>query len=490
MDVRAAANRFVTSRVAEVALAGITKRFGTIVALDHVDFALKPGRVHALLGENGAGKSTLMGVLFGLVSPDRGSITFGGTVVTPRSPRDAIRLGIGMVQQHFSHVPALTVAENVALGGRGRFDPTTAGRRVEAVANAAGLDLDPSARVSELSMGAQQRLEIVRALAHQARVLVLDEPTAVLSPTEAGELLRWLRGFADEGGSVALVTHKVHEALTAADDITVLRAGRCVAAAAAATFTPTTLAQTMFPEGLQDLPHARTTPSVGKPVATAERLVIDTPAGGTAIRSASFELFAGQVVGIAAVEGSGHEWLLRALAGLRRPTSGRLEIPQNVSFIPADRHRDALVLEFPLYENLALRHSRDARGLMRWSAIRRRTRAVIQQFDVRTASESNAARTLSGGNQQRFILGRELESHPVLLVAENPTRGLDLIATATVHSRLREAATHGAAVIVYSSDLDEVLGLADRVLVVYGGVVRELPRAHDLIARGMVGDWS
>jgi simple sugar transport system ATP-binding protein len=479
----------VTLHAAEVAATGITKRFGSVTALDDVALTLKPGRVHALLGENGAGKSTLMGVLFGLVRPDRGTVSVGGVRVVLRSPRDAIRLGIGMVHQHFSHVPALTVAENVALGGRGRFDQAAAARHVESVARAAGLALDPLARVCDLSVGAQQRLEIVRALAHDARALILDEPTAVLSPDESAELLRWLRSFANAGGTVALVTHKVVEALAAADDVTVLRSGHCVAAAEAASFTPTSLARTMFPDAMVDRPKVRKAASVGEIVARASHLVIEPPAGRSGIRDASFELLAGQVAGIAAVEGSGHESLLRALAGLEEPSAGSLQIPENVSFIPADRHRDGLVLEFPLYENLALRHAGSARGRMRWPTIRARTRAVVRQFEVRADSEASSARTLSGGNQQRFVLGRELESHPPLVVAENPTRGLDLMATAAVHSRLLGAAAEGAAVVVYSGDLDEVLALADRVLVVYDGIVRELPLARDLIARGMVGDW-
>ncbi len=394
-----------------------------------------------------------------------------------------------MVQQHFSHVPALTVTENVALGGRGRFDPTRAAQRVESVARAAGLDLDPLARVHDLPIGAQQRLEIVRALAHDARVLILDEPTAVLSPNEAADLLRWLRGFADEGGSVALVTHKVREALAVADDITVLRAGHSVAAADAVTFTATSLARAMFPESPPSLPEIRVVPSAGAPVVTARHLTVDAQTSRTGIRDATFEVFAGQIVGVAAVEGAGCECLLRALAGLSPPSGGFLTIPPNVSFIPADRHRDALVLEFPLYENFALRHAHDARGIMRWLAIRQRTRSVLQQFDVRTDSEFRPARTLSGGNQQRFVLGRELESRPPLVVAENPTRGLDLMATAAVRARLLRAARDGAAVVVHSGDLDEVMELADRVLVVHSGAVRELPLARDLITRAMVGDW-
>lgn len=470
-----------------IALIGITKRFGAVTALDRVDFGLRAGRIHALLGENGAGKSTLMGVLFGLTSPDAGVLELNGEAVRWQSPRDAIRAGIGMVQQHFSHVPALTVAENVALGGRGRFDVAQAAAEVIRVGTKAGLALDPMARVADLSVEAQQRLEIVRALAHGARMLILDEPTAVLAPGEATKLLAWLRRFADDGGAVALVTHKVREALAIADDVTVLRAGRRVATGVVNEFTAESLARAMFPEERETRAAPRANPQPGAMIVSAERLAIRGAPGEPGILDATFALHAGEIVGVAAVERSGHTALLRALAGLQTPGSGRLALPPEVSFIPGDRHRDALVLDFPLYENLALRHLGTRHGLMRWPAVRARTSRILEQFQVRAASGSSRARSLSGGNQQRFVLARELDAHPTLLVAENPTRGLDLAAAATIHARLLDAAHAGAAVVVYSSDVDEVLELAHRILVVHNGVVREVPVTRELVARAMVG---
>ena len=477
---------------AEVVLSGITKRFAAVTALDHVEFAFRPGRVHALLGENGAGKSTLMGIAFGLLPPDTGAIHVGGSPRQFRSPRDAIAVGIGMVQQHFSLVPALTAAENVAIGDRGNFDPAAAAERVRAVAGAAGLQIDPRARVRDLSVEAQQRLEIVRALAHGARILILDEPTAVLSPEEASALLDWIGRFAADGGAVALVTHKVPEALRIADDITVLRGGRMITSGPARDFTSASLARAMFP----DAPAALVDGSVSAPsrvtvagsaVVVARNVSVPGPDGGPGVSNATFTLHAGELVGVAGVEGVGHAVLLRTLARLLAPTGGDLQLPADVSFVPADRHQDAVVLDFPLYENVELHHVGLRSGLIDWAEVRGRTRQLLTRFAVRAESEEVPVRALSGGNQQRFVLAREMDSSPALLVAENPTRGLDLQATAAIHERLRLAARGGATVVVYSSDLDEVLALADRVLVVHQGSVREVSGGRDAVARAMVG---
>lgn len=474
----------------EIALSGISRRFGSVAALADVDLTLRPGRVHALLGENGAGKSTLMGVAFGLLQPDRGRVCVAGIPTLLRSPRDALRLGIGMVHQHFSLVPALTVAENVALGGRGVFRPAAAADRVRRVAAAAGLDVDPSPCVRDLSVEAQQRVEIVRALAHGARVLILDEPTAVLAPEESAVLLTWIRRFAADGGAVAIVTHKVNEALAVADDVTVLRAGRCVSTGPVRDSSAPSLAQAMFPNAPLERQVVRKAGSVHGPVvASAHHLSLPGRGRGTSVVDATLEIRAGEVLGVVGVEGAGHAELLRSLAGLIAPSEGQLRIPDTVSFVPADRHRDALILEFPLFENLALRRAGFRRGLMDWPALREKTRGVLAEFGVRADSERTTARALSGGNQQRFVLGRELEPRPALLVAENPTRGLDLHATASIHARLRAAADAGAAVVIYSSDLDEVITLADRVLVVHDGAVREVGGGRETIARAMVGDW-
>jgi simple sugar transport system ATP-binding protein len=461
---------------AEVRLSGITKRFATVTALDSVDFAFQPGRVHALLGENGAGKSTLMGVAFGLLTPDAGSIAVGGEVVRFRSPRDAIQAGIGMVQQHFSLVPALTVAENVAIGERGRYSPADAADRVRR------------------TVEAQQRVEIVRALARGARTLVLDEPTAVLAPEEASTLLEWLREFARAGGAVALVTHKVAEALSIADDVSVLRGGRLVAGAPAAHFSIESLARAMFPEAPDAAagtrPAQRSPIPADAPVVVAARnLDLASGDAGPGVSGATFIVRAGEIVGVAGVEGAGHALLLRALAGVLEPAAGELRLPTDVSFVPGDRHRDAVVLEFPLFENVELRHVGQRSGLIDWPATRERTAALLDRGEIRAPSVRAPLRTLSGGNQQRFVLARELESAPALLVAENPTRGLDLQATAAIHERLLAAAAAGAAVVLYSSDLDEVLILATRVLVAHQGQVREVAQDRSAVARAMVGEW-
>jgi simple sugar transport system ATP-binding protein len=340
---------------------------------------------------------------------------------------------------------------------------------------------------------AQQRVEIVRALARGARTLVLDEPTAVLAPEEAANLLDWIRRFANTGGSVALVTHKVAEALAVADDVSVLRGGRLVAGGRAADFSTGSLARAMFPEAPEAASGQRATVRTAPPpdapiVVRAHELALAAGDAGAGISGATFAVRAGEIVGVAGVEGAGHASLLRALAGLVRPVSGELQLPHDISFVPADRHRDAVLLDFSLFENVELRHVAQRSGLINWKATRQRTAVLLRRFDVRAASERVAARTLSGGNQQRFVLARELESAPALLVAENPTRGLDLQATAAIHERLVAAARSGAAVVLYSSDLDEVLGLATRVLVAHQGRIREISGDRTAVARAMVGD--
>lgn len=487
MVIRPRADRFVKP-APEVALSRITKHFGRTRALEAVDLRLRPGRVHAILGENGAGKSTLMRVLFGLVAPDSGSIKVDGSYTVYRSPRDAIAAGVGMVQQHFSNVAAFTVAENVGLGGHGRFSPIAAARLVLETAASAGLDLDPLALTSDLTVGAQQRLEIIKALAHGARVLILDEPTAVLAPAEATQLLAWLRRFAAGGGAVALVTHKVLEALGSADHISVLRRGQLVATGPTDRFTAETLAAAMFPDAPTEVPTRSSPGGIrGELLVEAVDLNLRDAHGEIRIANASFTIHAGEIIGVAAVERSGHSELLRALAGLFPVDSGKLRSSGRVSYVPEDRHRDALILDFPLYENLALRNAAARSGLMDWNDFRHRTRVLLDEYSVQAESPDTIALQLSGGNQQRFILGRELELHPDLLVVENPTRGLDLRAMAAVHERLRSTASAGAAVVMYSSDIDEVLLLASRILVVFRGTVREVPAVRELIGRAMLG---
>jgi general nucleoside transport system ATP-binding protein len=468
-------------------LGGIDKRFGRTVALSGAQIAVRPGTVHALLGENGAGKTSLMRVAFGMIRPDAGTIHIAGKQTVLRSPAAAIGLGIGMVHQHFTNVPAMTVAQNVALGGHGRFRADAAAKRVRELGDASGLRLDPNDIVEDLPIGAQQRLEIVKALSRDARLLILDEPTAVLAPREAQELLAWLRSFATGERAVILITHKLSEALATADDVTVLRHGRTVLEIAARTVDASTVARSMLGESAPDLPGEAPAAKPGDVIVRAERVAIEDDRGVTVVRDASFELRAGEITGIVGVEGAGQHQLLRALAQRHAISGGTLTAPATIGFVPEDRHRDALVLDLDLAENVALINASTRRGRMRWAQWRERTSRLMTLYDVRAEGPRVKARTLSGGNQQRLVIGRELELHPAVLVVENPTRGLDIKATAAVHQRLRSAATEGTAVVVYSSDIDEVLSLAHRLFALHAGVMREVRVDREIAGRAMLG---
>ncbi len=483
-----------------LALRGVHKQFGTTIALNDVSLEVRAGTIHALLGENGAGKTTLMRVAFGLISPDRGTVEVAGrTESAGLTPTRALAAGVGMVHQHFSLVSAMTVAQNIALGGRGLFAPSKVDAQIRRIGERTGLVLDPHVMVSELSVSAQQRCEIVKALARDVRVLILDEPTAVLAPDEAQTLLRWLRAFVQESPehAVVLITHKLRDALSVADDVTVLRRGARVASGAASTFTEDTLAEAMLgadargtPVGYEVLPGVVTHADSGgahHEVLSVDRISVADARGIERIHQVSFHVRAGEIVGLAAVEGSGQEQLLRAVAGLLPLRSGRLHAPADIGFVPEDRHRDALLLDASLTENLALRDAGTRRGRMDWLALARRTTKLLGSRDVRAASARVHARTLSGGNQQKFILARALEQAPPLLVVENPTRGLDFRATTAVHAALNEARNAGTAILLYSSDLDEVLSLSDRVLAMHNGRLREVPRDREAVGRAMLG---
>jgi simple sugar transport system ATP-binding protein len=470
-------------------LRGIAKRFGPVHALRGADFTLAPGEVHALLGENGAGKSTLMHIASGAFTADRGTISVGGRVVRPRSPGDARRLGIGLVHQHFTAIPAFTVAENVALAADwavGR--PRRLHARVADLAERTGLILDPQVRTDTLSVGARQRLEILRALAADTTILLLDEPTAVLAPSETAEVLDRLRAFAAAGGSAVLITHKLDEALAAADRITVLREGRTVRTGDAAAETPRSLAAAM----LGDAPALFTaSPPAGRPGAvrvSARGLTLPREDGrGIAVRSAEFEVRAGEVLGFAAVDGSGQRELLRTIAGLGPPSGGSLEVAQPVAFVPEDRSTEAIIGELSVAHNVALGLRRQAwwrGGRLDWDAISGRTRELAARYGIRGASPEAPAASLSGGNQQKLVVARALSCTPEVIVAENPTRGLDVRAAAAVWAALRGEADRGAAVLVWSSDLDEVVTQATRLLVVARGEVRDVPSGSDPEAIG------
>ena len=476
-----------------LALSRITKRYGRVVALDDAGIVVRPGTIHALVGENGAGKTTLMHIASGLVRPDAGQVCVAGREVRLKSPLDALAAGIGMVHQHFTLVPAMTVAENLALGGSGMLRARALSEQVHDVARRTGFQLDPHARVESLPVSAQQRVEIAKALVRDAKVLVLDEPTAVLAPSEIEDLLRWLRAYADRGRAVVLITHKLHEALAVADDVTVLRRGRVRFTGATTSTSAEQLTEAMLGVAEIGVPVRTSTEEFGaRVVFDAHDISVADRAGTVRIRQATFTVRAGEIVGIAAVEGSGQQELLRALAGRYVVQGGVLRRPVDVGFVPEDRGRDAVMPDRSLAETIALRGAGQRRGLISWSALRARTAELMRAYDVRAQDPHTPVRALSGGNQQRLVLARELEATwdqpaPSALVVENPTRGLDVRATTAVHQRLRDASTRGAAVIVYSSDLDEVLSLATRVLVVFDGRVRDIPLERAAIGRAMLG---
>lgn len=489
MVIPSGTHRAVTILAPRLALDTITRQFGQVAALDGASLAAAAGEVHALLGENGAGKSTLMRIAFGLDQPNAGAIELDGRRVMIRSPREAMSFGIAMVQQHFALVQAMTVAENVALGSDGRLDLAGTAARIRQLGAESGLVLDPEAQVGTLPVGAQQRLEIIKALSRNARILILDEPTAVLSPGEAHDLLAWTRRFADAGGTVILIAHKLREVLSVADRVTVLRRGRTVLESQARDATETTLADAMLGATLGSVDtHTAVATRTPKGPATISLVRVDAAdeSGVIRVRDASLTVHGGEIVGITAIEGAGQRELLRVMAGRLHPLRGHVEIPLTVGFVPEDRHRDAVVLDATLTENVALSGAAQLRGRMRWSALRASTAALLQLHDVRAASENVAMRTLSGGNQQKFVLGRELTSAPAALVVENPTRGLDIRATREIHSALRAARDAGTAVVLYSGDLDEVLALSDRVLVVADGTVRDVGHDRDVVGRAML----
>jgi simple sugar transport system ATP-binding protein len=447
-------------------LRGIVKAFGSVQALRGADFVLAPGEVHALLGENGAGKSTLLRIAYGMLPPDSGMLQIGGSTRSFHSPRDAQSAGIGMVHQHFTSIGALSVGENIALavGPAGR-------QPAPRIPEALRAGLVSEARADSLSVALRQRLEIVKALATGARILLLDEPSAVLAPSEVEALLAQIRGFAAAGGSVALVTHKLGEVFAAADQVTVLREGRTQFRGRVRETTASELVAAMIGESSADL------------MATRERAAPPSPAalpGAVVGTLGDRAIHRGELVGVAAIEGNGQRELLHRLA---------LASPGATALVPEDRSTEGLIPAMSLTENIVLGRSGDRRWSrgpwLDWRAAGARTVELMASFGIRAAGPGVPAATLSGGNQQRLLLARALDGAPQLLVAENPTRGLDVRATAEVHERLREAARRGIAVVVYSSDLDEVLLLGQRILVVHQGRVTEAPPGAD---RGTIGN--
>jgi ABC-type uncharacterized transport system ATPase subunit len=479
-------------------LRGVTKEFPGTLANDHIDFELRRGEVHALLGENGAGKSTLMNVVYGLYRPDEGEIRVRGTPVTFHSPKDAMAQGIGMVHQHFMLIPVMTVAENIVLGTEpsenGIFlDYSAARARVHELARGFGFALDPDARIQDITVGQQQRVEIMKALYRKADILILDEPTAVLTPQEAVELFEILRTLTREGLSIIFISHKLNEVLEIADRITVLRRGKLVETLPASTATEAGLARLMVGrEVLLRVEKDAATP--GEPLLEVKGLRVRDARGIEKVRDVSFEVRAGEIVGIAGVDGNGQTELIDALSGLHRPEEGTIELAghdvtrdsvrehfdDGIGHVPEDRQRRGLVLEFSIAENVALHDFRkppDSRfGWLYPKRLIQRARRLIKEFDVRGGSPETHATALSGGNQQKVILAREIDRDPKVLIAAQPTRGLDVGAIEFIHQRLIEERNEGRGVLLVSLELEEILSLSDRILAIYEGrIVGEYP---------------
>jgi ABC-type uncharacterized transport system ATPase subunit len=481
---------------------GITKRFPGVLANDHVDFQLEKGEIHALLGENGAGKSTLMNVLYGLYQPDEGEIRIGDRPTHITSPHDAIAQGIGMVHQHFMLVPPLTVTENImlgqesvvgatqVLGGLSVLDRHSVAARVRELSHQYGLEVDPDAFVRDLPVGAQQRIEIVKALYRAADILILDEPTAVLTPQEADELFVIMRTLVKQGKSIVFITHKLREVFAVADRISVMRAGQMVGTVKPAEATSELLAEMMVGRKVilmidKDEAHP------ADEVLHVQDLHVMDDRRHMVVDGVSLSVRAGEILGVAGVQGNGQTELTEALTGLRHVAEGRITIlghdtthatPREVvevgtAHVPEDRHKHGLVLAFPVCDNLVLcsyYHSPFARGVeLDFSAIEQQARELVRTFDIRTPSINTNAGSLSGGNQQKVIVARELSRPVKLLLASQPTRGLDVGSIEFIHRRIVEARDRGAAVLLISAELDEIMSLSDRIAVMYKGHILE-----------------
>jgi general nucleoside transport system ATP-binding protein len=479
-------------------LRGITKRFPGIVANDNVDFDLRHGEVHALLGENGAGKSTLMNVLYGLYHPDEGEIVINGKTAELGTPKAAIENGIGMVHQHFMLIPVMTVAENIVLATEPThngvlLDYGAAEKRVREISTRFGLAVDPRALVHDITVGQQQRVEILKALYRGADILILDEPTAVLTPQEAQELFAIIRSLTEQGKSIIFISHKLNEVTEIADRITVLRRGKKVETLPAAGATEEGLARLMVGREVL-LRVEKGPPAPGEPLLTVEGLVVEDDREIEQVRGVSLEVRAGEIVGVAGVDGNGQTELIDAITGLRRPKAGRVvvdgvdvtnanarhSLDAGLGHIPEDRQRRGLVLDFSLAENLALHdydHPPSSRfGWLYPKRLLAKAAKLIGEFDVRGGGPQTRAGGLSGGNQQKVILAREIDRNPKVLIAAQPTRGLDVGAIEFVHRRLVAERDEGRGVLLVSLELEEILSLSDRILVIFEGkIVGEFP---------------
>ncbi|XVH31064.1 ABC transporter ATP-binding protein [Haloferacaceae archaeon DSL9] len=475
-----------------VHLDGITKRFPGVVANDDVELVVERGTVHALLGENGAGKTTLMNILYGLYAPTEGTIRIGGEARSFESPRDAIDAGIGMIHQHFMLVDPMTVAENVVLGneptkwGGLAIDRSRTRADVQKLSDRYGFGLDPDAKIEEVGVGVQQRVEILKALYRGADILILDEPTAVLTPQEVEELFEVFDELTAQGKTIIFISHKLSEVMHAADEVTVLRNGRNVGTVTTDGITRAELAQLMVGrEVLMEPTASEQTP--GETVLSVSDLRADDNRGVEAVAGVSFDIRAGEIYGIAGVDGNGQAELVEAVTGLRTQTAGAIEyngeemtewsrrkrIGEGIAYIPEDRHERGMVMPFDLVENgiLGSHHDREVApgGRIDWSRATEHAETIIDDYDVRPPDAAAAAKSLSGGNQQKFIVGREFARDPSLVVATHPTRGVDVGAMEFIHQRLLDLRSEGVAILLVSSKLTEVQSLSDRLAVMHDG---------------------
>lgn len=493
-------------------LRGITKRFGPLVANNHIDLTVEPGEIHCLLGENGAGKSTLMNVLYGFYQPDEGEILLDDVVQHFAGPGDAMKAGIGMVHQHFMLIPVFTVAENVMLGHEqtkfgGRLDLNAARAKVREISARFGFDVDPDALVEDLPVGVQQRVEIIKALSQDAKVLVFDEPTAVLTPQETDELMAIMRQLKEQGTAIVFITHKLREVREVADRITVIRLGTVIGEAQP-TATNVELASMMVGRAVS-LTVDKKPASPGAPALVVKDLSVIDPIGQIVVNNVSFEVAAGEILAIAGVQGNGQTELTEAIIGLQsrvqgeilldgKPIQGhsvRKVLDEGVGFVPEDRNEDGLVGEFSIQENLMLDRSTSdpfvKAGNIQFSYLKQFAEEKVREFDVRTQSIDEKVGRLSGGNAQKVVLARELSRELRLFVAAQPTRGLDVGSIEFVHKRIVETRDAGIPVIVVSTELDEVAALADRIAVMYrGGIVGIVPgdTPRDVLGLMMAGE--
>jgi simple sugar transport system ATP-binding protein len=470
---------------------GITKRYPGVVANDAIDLDVRPGEIHALLGENGAGKSTLMNILYGLATPDDGEIRLDGEAVRIDGPSDAIRRGIGMVHQHFKLVPVLSVAENILLGEETManavfLDRDEARRQIKDLGHRFGFEIDPDIRIENLSVGWQQRVEILKALYRKANLLVLDEPTAVLTPQETKEIFAVLRRLRDEGTSIIFISHKLYEVLEIADRITVIRRGKVVGSRVPRETDEDDLAELMVGRNVQLIVDRGESHPDGVVFSITDLHALDDR-GHEAVRGVSVDVRGGEILGIAGVAGNGQEELVESLAGLRRPSSGTVHLggqdvtgrgpralqAAGMSFVPGDRQRFGLVLSFPIEDNLVLTQY-DEPPYARWilrddEAVRSWAERAIKDYDIRTPSASAAASSLSGGNQQKAVVAREFSRDLTVLLLDQPTRGLDVGSIEFIHRQVIAKRDAGAAIVLVSAELDEVMELSDRIAVMYRG---------------------